>query len=117
LDTDGATRRGFILIGFYEPADDRRGDYVADLLAIAVAPEFQRHGVGTDLLQYAIEFATLAGARAPVSELRLTVADTNRGARRLFTRMAFEIIDEEHGMYDGGQRAIRMARRLHKPAT
>jgi ribosomal protein S18 acetylase RimI-like enzyme len=117
VEIDAATqlRQGFILIGFYEPPELRRGQFVADLLAIAVAPAFQRHGVGTRLLTYAVEFATGAGARVPVSELRLTVADSNLGARRLFERNGFEILDENHGAYDGGQRAIRMRRQLAAP--
>jgi ribosomal protein S18 acetylase RimI-like enzyme len=106
-------RHGFILLGFYEPPEIGPNQYAADLLAIAVAPEHQRMGTGSRLLEYAIDFATLAGRdRVPVPELRLTVADTNTGARRLFERNGFEILDPRHGSYDGGQRAIRMRRRL-----
>lgn len=105
-------RRGFILVGFYEPPEISPGHYVADLLAIAVDPLHQRRGIGSDLLDYAIELSTLAGQRVPVSELRLTVADTNAGARRLFENKGFTILDESHGLYDGGQRAIRMRRAL-----
>ena len=114
---DEATRRGFILIGFYEPepGDLSRGLLVADLLAIAVAPEHQRRGVGRTLLTFAIDVATEAGRQAPVREIRLTVADTNAPALALFGSMGFEVLDANHGAYDGGQRALRMRRRVGAP--
>lgn len=105
-------RQGFILLGFYEPPDVPAGEYVADLLAIAVGPAHQRQGVGRRLLEYAIDLATLAGRRVAVPEIRLTVADSNAPARKLFERCGFEVLDAQHGSYDGGQRAIRMRRRL-----
>jgi ribosomal protein S18 acetylase RimI-like enzyme len=105
-------RRGFILVGFYEPKGAPKGTYIADLLAIAVAPAHQRKGVGRMLLEYAVDLATLAGRRVAVPEIRLTVADTNASAQRLFTAAGFEMIDEHHGRYDGGQRAIRMRKIL-----
>ncbi|MBI4510328.1 MAG: GNAT family N-acetyltransferase [Deltaproteobacteria bacterium] len=109
---EAGQRRGFILIGFYEPPDMPQAGYVADLLAIAVAPPFQRQGIGKNLLEYAIDLAVLAGQKVAVSEIHLTVAETNHVARRLFTRMGFVVLDEHHGAYDGGQRAIRMRRVL-----
>ena len=111
-DDKEAHRRGFILIGFYVPNDMPRGALVADLLAIAVAAEHQRRGVGKILLTYAIDLARMAGERVPVPELRLTVADTNTRARKLFESFEFEVLDENHGSYDGGQRAIRMRHKL-----
>jgi ribosomal protein S18 acetylase RimI-like enzyme len=110
LDEESGARRGFILVGFYEPPDVKRGDYVADLLAIAVAPEHQRHGIGGRLLEFAVDLATQAGRRVPVPEIRLTVAHTNEAAQKLFSRAGFLVLDANHGNYDGGQRAIRMRR-------
>jgi ribosomal protein S18 acetylase RimI-like enzyme len=113
LDVDDADRerRGFILVGFYEPQGGPNG-YVADLIAIAVAPEHQRSGAGQRLLAYALDLAGLAARRVAVPEMRLTVADTNRPALGLFTKFGFEVLDDQHGVYDGGQRAIRMRRRI-----
>lgn len=107
-----AVVRGFILVGFYEPASGPLGSYFADLLAIAVAPEYQRRGVGTRLLDYAVHLARAASRGTPVLEIRLTVADSNVAGMSLFTKSGFRVLDENHGSYDGGQRAIRMARRL-----
>ena len=46
----------------------------------------------------------------PVVELRLSVAEPNARARRLFEQFGFHFVDGEHGRYDGGQRALHMAR-------
>lgn len=109
-DDDGKTRRrGFILLGFYEPDTVPAGAYVADLLAIAVAPGFQRQGLGRYLLRYAIHVARLAGREHRVCEIRLTVAETNQRGRRLFSSSGFRVLEEDHGCYEGGQRAIRMS--------
>jgi len=116
-DTVQDVPRGFILLGFYNGAwiDDRappKGELVADLLAIGVAPEHQRHGIGTQLLEFALDLVGHAAAQAPVREIRLTVADTNVGAQRLFRAHGFDVLDAHHGAYDGGQRAIRMRRSI-----
>jgi len=108
-ERDGC-RTGFILLGFYVPADAPRGAFVADLLAIAVEPELQRKGIGRKLLDYAIEVAEAAARSNHVPEMRLTVAETNGRAQNLFRSAGFLILDREHGTYDGGQRAIRMQR-------
>ena len=110
-DVDGEPRRrGFILLGFYE-ADGHglSSEYIADLLAIAVAPPYQRQGLGRYLLRYAIHVARLARRQNRVSEIRLTVADTNTAGRGLFRSAGFRELAEDHGFYEGGQRAIRMS--------
>jgi ribosomal protein S18 acetylase RimI-like enzyme len=106
----GEVRRGFILIGFYEPEDLIPPRLCADLLAIAVAPPYQRQGIGRMLLELAVDVARLAHPETPVRELRLTVAETNRPALALFRAAGFVILDPKHGAYDGGQRALRMRR-------
>lgn len=107
---EGVGPRGFILLGFYEPNNER--GCVADLLAIAVSPEHQRRGIGRRLLDHAIDVAQIIGAKNGASEIRLTVAEPNRGGRRLFASAGFTVLDADHGLYDGGQRAIRMRRGL-----
>jgi len=107
-----ALLRGFTLLGFYEPGIGQPGPSVADLLAIAVARTHQRNGVGTRLLEHAIHMAGLTTRAGRAVEMRLTVAETNRVGRRFFASFGFRVLDEEHGHYDGGQRAIRMFRTL-----
>jgi ribosomal protein S18 acetylase RimI-like enzyme len=108
-------RRGFTLLGFYEPDSGEDGRPIADLLAIAVAPRYQRRGIGSRLLEHAIQVAAAVGASRKVDEMRLTVADTNPVGQRLFSRFGFRVLDDHHGTYDGGQRAIRMGLSLRRP--
>lgn len=105
-------RRAFLLLGFYEPPEGPTGSCVADLLAIAVAPQFQRRGIGRAMLGHAIRVAESAGQDGSVWEIRLTVADGNKVGQHLYLSAGFRVLDEDHGHYDGGQRAIRMARSL-----
>jgi len=113
VDTDQRnTRRGFIVIEFHVPEPSARSPFVADVLAIAVAPEHQRQGIGRALLDHAIRAAVSVGRLYPRREMRLTVADGNDAGLRLYQAAGFEIMDSVHGAYPGGQRAIRMVRAL-----
>jgi ribosomal protein S18 acetylase RimI-like enzyme len=81
-----------------------------------VAPAHQRRGTGRRLLAHAIEVAGEAARHAPISELRLTVADSNAPARALFAAFGFERIGGGHeGRYDHGQLAMRLRRLLNPP--
>ena len=110
-DADG-TPRGFALLGFYmEPAAGAQVP-VADLLAIAVAPHHQRKGIGSALLDHVITVAARVGPANHLHELRLTVAEDNVVGQRMYDRSGFRVVDVATGHYAGGQRAIRMVRRL-----
>jgi ribosomal protein S18 acetylase RimI-like enzyme len=100
---------GYTMLGFYPVA---RNEYVADLLAIAVAPGAQGRGIGKQLLEHALIEARAARRRLPVRELRLSVADSNMRARKLFAQFGFRLMDGDHGLYDGGQVALHMCRKL-----
>lgn len=52
---------------------------------LAVAPQFRGHGLGTKLLALADDIAGNLGKR----RLSVIVADTNRGARRLYERCGY----------------------------
>jgi ribosomal protein S18 acetylase RimI-like enzyme len=104
--------RGFAMLGFY--SDDptgRSGEVVADLLALAVLPHFQNHGIGTTLLHHVIEISERVAPPNKIQTLRLTVAETNVRAQGLYLRNGFSIVDGS-ATYDRGQRALRMARPL-----
>ena len=107
---EGGVAVGYTMLGFYSAAAPRQHEYVADLLAIAVAPSAQGRGVGKQLLDHAVGQAALARRRLPVTELRLSVAEPNARARALFHQFGFTFVEGEHGRYDGGQRALHMSR-------
>ncbi|MBX3158378.1 MAG: GNAT family N-acetyltransferase [Deltaproteobacteria bacterium] len=106
--------RGFAMLGFYldDPtAHGGRAEVVADLLALAVLPEFQNRGIGTKLLHHVIEISERVAPPNRIQTLRLTVSETNVRAQALYLRHGFQIVDGS-ATYDRGQRALRMARPL-----
>ena len=105
--------RGFAMLGFYldDPTASAGSQVIADLLALAVLPSFQRRGIGTKLLHHVIEVAERVAPSSHIASLRLTVAESNTGAQRLYARHGFRIIDGS-ATYDRGQKALRMARPL-----
>ncbi len=108
----GDALRGFTLVGFYAPVDEVGDALIADLLAIGVAPAYQRQGIGRAMLAHAVDVARAAGGHRDIPEIRLTVAEHNDGARALFDAAGFVVLHEDYGTYDHGQRAIRMTKRL-----
>ena len=102
--------RGFAMLGFYTE-DARVPQVIADLLALAVLPASQGYGIGTRLLEHVIEVAERVAPSSQITHLRLTVAEDNVGAQRLYRRHAFAVVDGS-ATYDRGQRALRMARAL-----
>lgn len=100
---------GYTMLGFYPIPRDQ---FVADLLAIAVAPAAQGRGAGRQLLGHALDHVRAAQRRLPLRELRLSVAETNARARGLFVGQGFRVIAGDHGFYDGGQLALHMTRRV-----
>jgi len=108
-DTQGRGR-GFAMLGFYTD-DPASKQVIADLLALAVLPIYQRHGIGSTLLAHVIDVAERVAPSSQIGQLRLTVAEDNVGAQRLYARSGFRIVDGS-ATYDRGQRALRMARPL-----
>jgi ribosomal protein S18 acetylase RimI-like enzyme len=133
IDDDHHGRgRGFAMLGFYvedSPAIHpsarspavaglpvsgvaaRPAQVVADLLALAVLPAYRGRGIGSRLLLHVISVAERVAPSSRIAALRLTVAETNVGAQRLYARNGFRIVDRS-ATYDRGQRALRMARSL-----
>jgi ribosomal protein S18 acetylase RimI-like enzyme len=108
--------RGFAMLGFYaEPVPGSPAPpvqhVVADLLALAVLQQYQRKGIGSKLLDHVIEVAERVTPASHITQLRLTVAEHNAGAQRLYARSGFHVVDGA-AHYDRGQRALRMVRAL-----
>src|SRR5688572_631279 len=85
IDQDVQGRgRGFAMLGFYTESTETRSNgqpqVVADLLALAVLPAFQRRGIGSKLLAHVIDVAERVAPASRISQLRLTVAEDNTGA-------------------------------------
>lgn len=111
--------RGFAMLGFYtEEGAQANGTQpvIADLLALAVLPAYQRRGIGSRLLQHVIEVAERVAPASHIKQLRLTVAENNTGAQRLYARTGFQVV-EGAATYDRGQRALRMVRALGSGKT
>jgi ribosomal protein S18 acetylase RimI-like enzyme len=114
IDHDLAGRgRAFAMLGFYMEVPSSNAEVVADLLALAVLPVFQRRGIGKKLLTHVIEVAERVAPSSRISTLRLTVAETNTVAQRLYARSGFRMVDGS-ATYDRGQRALRMVRPLYR---
>lgn len=112
-DWDGRGR-GFAMLGFYTEDKPSAPQVVADVLALAVLPSDQRNGIGTRLLHHVIDIADRIAPRT-TGALRLTVAENNRVAQRLYARNGFTVVDGT-AMYARGQRALRMVRMLNRPS-
>jgi ribosomal protein S18 acetylase RimI-like enzyme len=81
---------------------------VADLIALAVAAPFRGRGLGAALLGHVVDRARDVARRHGVPALRLTVAEGNTSARRLFEAAGFRY-DQAEGSYPGGQKALHMS--------
>ena len=110
---DRTSGRGFAMLGFYLEDPEATGvpQVIADLLALAVIPAHQRRGIGQRLLTHVIDVAERVAPASNIHALRLTVAETNTGAPRMYLRAGFSIVDGS-ATYDRGQRALRMSRPL-----
>lgn len=120
IDHDVSGRgRGFAMLGFYlddpqKPAGQAK--VVADLLALAILPAYQGRGIGTTLLTHVLDVAERVAFSSGIPAIRLSVAEHNTGAQRLYLRHGFHIVDGST-TYDKGQRALRMVRALKPVAT
>ena len=88
---------------------------VGDLLALAVAAPFRGRGFGRALLAHVVARARDVARRHGIGALRLTVAEGNAAARRLFESAGFAY-DGGEGSYPRGQRALHMSLDLRRRA-
>jgi len=108
LSTVGGRPAGFVMIGAL-PADEE-GQTHAEVLAIAVTPEFQRRGIGCELLQFAQKEAENLGER----RLFLHTARENLAAQKLFLSNGFRPVQSKPRFYPSGQDALMMVNDLGK---
>ncbi len=110
--------RGFAMLGFYMEAGTAGApaQVVADLLALAVLPSQRGHGIGGRLLAHVIGVAERVAPTSNITALRLSVAETNTAAQRMYARAGFRMV-EGAATYDSGQCALRMARPLGVSVT
>lgn len=79
-----------------------------ELLAIAVLPEYQRHGSGEALLGYLDNLAKVFG----LQEIQLHTADENLPARSLFHKAGYRPQQSKKSYYPKGQSAIVMVKKF-----
>ena len=107
-ELDG-NRAGFFMLTTYRDSEGS-GGLVADLVAIAVEPEYQSRGVGRNA-------CSLTRSLSPQTRIRRRAkcgSWSPRGTRRrngFFARHGFRLRDGV-GVYPAGQRALRMVKSL-----
>ncbi|HJS72992.1 MAG TPA: GNAT family N-acetyltransferase [Vicinamibacteria bacterium] len=102
---------GFFMLAMHPESPDGP---VAELLSIAVEPELRSRGVGGALLERSIRLALDSSLRP--REMRLSVAEGNARAQRMFARRGFRI-GKAVGVYPAGQRALFMSKTLRKEGS
>jgi len=91
----------------------RYGDDVAYLDLLAVAPRYQRAGLGQRLVEWLEKCAVVAG----IFNITLEVRTANDAARRFYERMGYHVLARLPGYYQGVEDAFRMGRDLaRKPS-
>ncbi|MGH9324754.1 MAG: GNAT family N-acetyltransferase [Vicinamibacteria bacterium] len=105
-----SARAGFFMLAIHPPAVET-DPAVGELLAIAVLPELQSKGIGLALLDRALALARESPRE--VHEVRLSVAEGNARAQRMFARRGFRV-GSAAGIYPAGQRALFMTKVLKK---
>jgi ribosomal protein S18 acetylase RimI-like enzyme len=79
----------------------------AELMAIAVAPQYQGRGIGRKLLEYMEELARGVG----IQEMLLHTAAINKAAHRFFAKNGFIQKGSVECYYPMGQEAMEMAKK------
>ena len=102
---------GFFMLAIH-PASPKQ-EAVAELISIAVVTEARSRGIGAALLDRAIALAR--ESNLDLREIRLSVAEGNARAQRMFARRAFRI-GHVIGLYPAGQRALFMTKALKREA-
>lgn len=94
------TFAGFGIMTYY--------DDTANLDLLAVKRQYQRSGIGTEILLWLEKVALTAG----IYEIYVQVRKINRGAIRFYEALGFEIYDEKSGYYQGKETGILMKKNI-----
>ena len=94
-----------------------RGGLSGEILAVEVAPDQQRTGVGTALIEATVQFFETTHRPPRLRSLRLSTAEDNEAALALFRAFGFGDTGEDAGEYAGGQRIVRMERDIPYPVV
>jgi len=97
--------RGFAMIN---PILGARDEAKAELLAIAVSPQYQRRGIGKRLLGYMEDLARDFG----IEEMGIHTAAINKAAHRFFAQNGFIQRGSVDRYYPLGQKALEMSKTL-----
>jgi len=100
---------GFFMLAIHPASPSQEA--VAELLSIAVVPDVRSRGIGSALLDRSIALARESSL--DLREIRLSVAEGNARAQRMFARRGFRI-GQVIGVYPAGQRALFMTKALNK---
>ena len=100
IAADGGALAGFVLAQF--------GTRAVHVALLGVAPEFQRHGLGRQLITWVEESATVAG----LFVMQLEVRAANQQARRFYAKLGYRETTRTAGYYSGVEDAIRLERDL-----
>lgn len=78
----------------------------AEVISIAVSPDFQRNGTGSALMEHIIKRCGKSG----VSAIRLEVRQSNLAAQRLYEKFGFTPYGVRKKYYGGTEDAVLMIR-------
>ena len=92
----------------------RREPYFIEILAIAVELAHQGRGIGSCMIEFAKQWPRCFSGRIPITEVHLSVAESNVEGRSFFKHHGFEIFRKEPWKYPAGQTAFRMRYVLKK---
>ncbi|MDZ7699690.1 MAG: N-acetyltransferase [Deltaproteobacteria bacterium] len=100
------TPRGFFMLGIMDkgPLRIRR----AELVAVAVEPEFQGMGVGDRLMTAGLKMAE----ERSIEQVILHTGVDNLAAQALFEKHGFVLSGRKEGFYPNGQNALKMTRAM-----
>jgi ribosomal protein S18 acetylase RimI-like enzyme len=105
---------GFLLLGFlpWTGGDGCSERWIADVLALGVRPSHQRKGIGKALMTRMLQLVSEMEEWREVREVQLVCAESNLLALDFFRQFGFQVVDPHHGTYAGGQKALRLGRKL-----